>query len=66
MLGVTRAEIERYLDSHGIEHVEDSTNASLDYSRNRIRALVMPVLREHKPRLCRSRPALKRAAARGR
>ena len=49
MLGVTRAEIERYLDSHGIEHVEDSTNASLDYSRNRIRALVMPVLRGINP-----------------
>ena len=49
MLGVTRAEIERYLDSHGIEHVEDSTNASLDYSRNRIRALVMPVLRGRNP-----------------
>lgn len=49
MLGVTRAEIERYLDSHGIAHVEDSTNASLDYSRNRIRALVMPVLRGINP-----------------
>ena len=49
MLGVTRAEIERYLDSRGIAHVEDSTNASLDYSRNRIRALVMPVLRGINP-----------------
>lgn len=49
MLDVTRAEIEAYLAGHGIEHVEDSTNASLDYSRNRIRALVMPVLRGINP-----------------
>ena len=40
MLGVTRGEIEAYLDSRGIAHVEDSTNAALDYSRNKIRALV--------------------------
>ena len=46
MLGVTRGEIEAYLDSRGIDHVEDSTNAALDYSRNKIRALVTPVLRE--------------------
>lgn len=45
MLGVTRGEIEAYLDSRGIAHVEDSTNAALDYSRNKIRALVTPVLR---------------------
>lgn len=49
MLGITRREIEAYLDAHGLEHVEDSTNASLDYTRNRIRALVMPVLREINP-----------------
>ncbi len=49
MLGVTRAEIESYLAGRGIGHVEDSTNASLDYSRNRIRALVMPVLRGINP-----------------
>ncbi|HIS67540.1 MAG TPA: tRNA lysidine(34) synthetase TilS, partial [Candidatus Scatomorpha merdipullorum] len=46
MLDVTRAEIERYLAENGFEYVEDSTNASTDYTRNRIRKLVMPVLRE--------------------
>lgn len=49
MLGITRRKIEAYLNAHGIEHVEDSTNKSLDYTRNRIRALVMPVLREINP-----------------
>lgn len=51
MLGVTRAEIERWLSERGYAHVEDSTNASTDYTRNRIRALVMPVLREINPEL---------------
>ncbi len=49
MLGITRREIEAYLAERGIGHVEDSTNASLDYTRNRIRALVMPALREINP-----------------
>lgn len=49
MLGVTRAEIEEYLKARGLKHVEDSTNKSLEYSRNRLRALVMPVLREINP-----------------
>ena len=51
MLGITRREIEAWLESRGIEHVEDSTNASLEYSRNRIRALVIPALREINPGL---------------
>lgn len=54
MLGITRSEIEQYLEEKGISHVEDSTNASLDYSRNRIRALVMPVLREINPEFASS------------
>ena len=49
MLGITRAEIEAWLEEHGCAHVEDSTNASLDYSRNKLRALVMPVLRSLNP-----------------
>ena len=50
MLGVTRAEIEAYLAGRGEAYVVDSTNASLDYSRNRLRALVMPVMRGLNPR----------------
>ena len=54
LLGCTRAEIEDYLLEHHIPHVEDSSNESLDYARNRIRHQVMPVLRELNPRVSRS------------
>jgi len=46
LLNVTRAEIEAYLEENGLSHIEDSTNASDDYTRNRIRHRVLPLLRE--------------------
>lgn len=46
LLCLTRAEIEKYLALHGLEHVEDSTNASDACTRNRIRHGVLPLLRE--------------------
>lgn len=49
ILNVSRSEIESYLEERGIPHVEDSTNAGLDYSRNIIRHKVMPVLKEINP-----------------
>ncbi len=49
LLQTTRAEIELYLAENGLEHVEDSTNALDDYSRNRIRHHVSPVLSEINP-----------------
>lgn len=52
MLDISRTEIEEYIASQGIAHVEDSSNASDDYSRNLIRHRVMPVLREINPALC--------------
>ena len=45
LLTVTRAEIERYLDENGLAHVEDSSNHGDDYTRNRIRHHVLPLLR---------------------
>lgn len=45
MLDVTRSEVEDYLTEHGIPHVEDSSNASDDYARNRLRRGAMPALR---------------------
>ncbi|MFR6424770.1 MAG: tRNA lysidine(34) synthetase TilS [Oscillospiraceae bacterium] len=44
MLDTTRAEAEAYLAAHGIAHVEDSTNASDAYARNRIRHHAVPAL----------------------
>lgn len=49
LLGCTRAEIEEYLEKNAVPHVEDSSNATDDYSRNLIRHRVMPVLRELNP-----------------
>lgn len=49
LLGTTRREIEEYLAANGIEHIEDSTNAQDEYSRNVLRHRVMPVLREINP-----------------
>ncbi len=51
MLGISRKEIESYLDKIDAAHVEDSTNASDDYSRNLIRHGVMPVLKKINPEL---------------
>ena len=44
MLDTTRAEAEAYLAAHGIAHVEDSTNASDAYARNRVRHHAVPAL----------------------
>ncbi|MGB0061719.1 tRNA lysidine(34) synthetase TilS [Candidatus Binatus sp.] len=50
MLAVSRAEIREYLDARAIPFVEDSSNASRDILRNRIRADLLPMLeREYAP-----------------
>lgn len=49
ILDKSRAEIERYLLENNVPHVEDSTNAGDEYSRNKIRHNVIPVLREINP-----------------
>ena len=51
LLGVSHREIEDYLEKNAVPHVEDSSNESDDYSRNRIRHRVTPVLRELNPGL---------------
>ncbi len=51
LLFATRAEIELFLNENDIPHVEDSTNADDDYTRNKLRHHVIPALREINPRL---------------
>ncbi len=51
LLSVTREEILAYLGDNHLSYVEDSTNASCDYSRNLIRHRVTPVLRTLNPRV---------------
>ena len=44
-----RDDIEAYCADNGLEYVIDSTNLSDDYTRNKLRHQVMPVLRELNP-----------------
>lgn len=49
MLNVSRAEVETYLRDKGLQYVIDSTNAEIEYKRNRLRNIVIPALREAFP-----------------
>lgn len=49
LLSTTRAEILSYLNDRGICYVTDSTNLDDDYTRNKLRHRVMPVLSELNP-----------------
>ena len=49
MLTVTRPQVEDYLFHHCLPHMEDSSNTSDEYTRNRIRHQVLPVLEEIAP-----------------
>ena len=42
----TRQEVEQYCEEHGISFVNDSTNFTDDYTRNKIRHNAVPVLKE--------------------
>ncbi len=44
LLGVWRAEIDDYMDEHGLKFREDATNAELNAQRNRLRHQVLPQL----------------------
>ncbi|MBO4359852.1 MAG: tRNA lysidine(34) synthetase TilS [Eubacteriaceae bacterium] len=46
-----RDEIVSALESLGIQYVNDSTNAMRDYSRNRVRMDIMPLLERENPRI---------------
>ena len=54
LLNTSREEIEAYLAEHGLGHVEDETNESLNFARNRLRHNVMPELEKIHPALRRS------------
>jgi len=49
LLCVTREEVEEYCRERGLDFRTDASNASLDYTRNRIRKEVIPALREINP-----------------
>lgn len=49
MLCFSRADIDAYVATQGVDYVDDSTNATLEPRRNRIRLQLMPLLRELYP-----------------
>ncbi len=51
LLQTGREEIEAYLAERGIAHVEDSSNSSGAFTRNRIRQQVLPLLKQENPSL---------------
>ncbi|MBE6920727.1 MAG: tRNA lysidine(34) synthetase TilS [Ruminococcaceae bacterium] len=51
MLTVTRQEVLAFLEKYCLSHVEDSSNKTDDFLRNRLRHRVMPFLKEENPRL---------------
>ena len=51
MLNITRQEVEEFLAEWCLQHIEDSSNGTDAFLRNRIRHNVMPLLREENPRI---------------
>lgn len=49
LIECSRQEIEEYLEDNGVDYITDSTNLSDDYSRNKIRHNILPVLAEINP-----------------
>lgn len=46
MLKTSREDVDDYIKRNAVPYVDDSTNKSQDYSRNKLRLSVMPLLRE--------------------
>ena len=51
MLNITRQEVEDFLEEWCLQHIEDSSNGTDAFLRNRIRHNVMPLLRQENPRI---------------
>jgi len=47
--GITRKEISEYISTHSVPYRDDSTNFGTDYSRNKIRNLIFPILETINP-----------------
>jgi tRNA(Ile)-lysidine synthase len=59
LLGLWRADIERYAAARGVRFREDPSNRSVAYRRNRIRRRLLPLLaREYNPRIAEVLAAL--------
>lgn len=58
MLNVTRRDVERFLEEYNLSYVEDSSNRTDNFLRNRIRHQVMPILNQENPKLAENLSAM--------
>ena len=58
MLLVTRQQVRAFLEEYCLSHVEDSSNGTDDFLRNRLRHHILPALREENPRLSENLSAM--------
>ncbi len=49
LLDIRKSEITRYLEDNGISFCTDETNSDVNYTRNRIRHILLPALKEFNP-----------------
>lgn len=52
LLDISRERVEEYLRCRGVDFVVDSTNLESEFKRNKLRNLVLPVLRSEFPSAC--------------
>ena len=60
MLSITRSDVEAFLEEYAVPHIEDSSNGTDEFLRNRIRHHVMPLLKQENPSLAESMSAMAR------
>ena len=58
LLNVTRQEVEAFLEEYSIDHIEDSSNGSDQFLRNRVRQGIMPLLRAENPKIAENLSAM--------
>ena len=58
LLSVTRAQVEELLEEYCVSHIEDSSNETDQFLRNRLRHGVMPLLRHENPRIAENLSAM--------
>lgn len=58
MLTITRQQVEAFLEEYHISHIEDSSNGTDAFLRNRLRHHVMPLLRQENPCIAENMSAM--------
>ncbi|MBQ8237860.1 MAG: tRNA lysidine(34) synthetase TilS [Oscillospiraceae bacterium] len=58
MLGVTRRQVEKFLEEYAVGHISDSSNDTDAFLRNRLRRHVMPLLASENPRIAENLSAM--------